>query len=270
MKKLKLILATLVILAIGAFIVLWLITGSMVKNAIESKGPVITGTPVTVESVSMFLPGGSGSISELVVSNPDDFKTAYAFHFGKIAINLDPASIFAEKVVINELTTISPDIMIEVKDLKLLAEEARTNLGRIYDHIEARSDEARKTGKGKRKVVIKKITLLDCRVHLASGRSNEPFKTLYIGDLEITGIGEKKGAVMATEAVRQICKSLMGAAMEKVIGEQSVLSKVKEEATDLGGKAKKEAGEAIDYIKEVWRKSVERHRAEQEEGTDEQ
>ena len=79
MKKLKRIIIVLMILALvaaGGLAWLYLSLGPVIKAGIEKFGPEITQTSITVESVEAWPLTGSGTIRNLVIGNPEGYKTA--------------------------------------------------------------------------------------------------------------------------------------------------------------------------------------------------
>ena len=84
---------------------------SIVKNAITTLGPEMTGVSVRVDDVAITLADGRGEIGGLVVGNPKGYQGPHAFKLGSILLALDAAADTKDVVVIRELTVEAPDIV---------------------------------------------------------------------------------------------------------------------------------------------------------------
>jgi hypothetical protein len=87
---------------------------SLVKSGIETYGSQITGTPVRVSSVKIELTSGRGTIRGLRIGNPEGFSSNDAFSLGEITLDLDPGSITAEPVIVEEVLIRAPVVHFEV------------------------------------------------------------------------------------------------------------------------------------------------------------
>src|SRR5579859_1237577 len=117
MKKLKKLLLILVILVI-VFIVAAVATvafclDGIVKEGVTTVAPKITQTTVTLDGVHISLMAGSVSLKNLVVGNPEGFKTPSAISLGKVALTVPPKSLLADKVVVKSIEIDSPEITFE-------------------------------------------------------------------------------------------------------------------------------------------------------------
>ena len=59
-----------------------------VKEAIETIGPKITKVDIKLNSVSLSLLSGSGSLKGLIVGNPQGYKTPHAISVGEASLAL--------------------------------------------------------------------------------------------------------------------------------------------------------------------------------------
>ena len=82
MKKALLILGTVLVMAVVALLVVRANLGGLIKKAVETVGPKITQTPMTIERVSLSPLSGSGSIKGFVLGNPEGYQSPFAIKFG--------------------------------------------------------------------------------------------------------------------------------------------------------------------------------------------
>lgn len=115
MKKTLLIIVVLVILAIaGGLYYMFTNLDMLVKQAIEKYGSQATQTAVRVDSVRIKLAEGSAAIGGLTVANPDRFSMPHAFVLGEIATRIDIKALTEEKIVIDEVRVLAPQVFYEV------------------------------------------------------------------------------------------------------------------------------------------------------------
>ncbi len=102
----------------------------VVEQAIETAGPVLTGTSVELDDVELSLFDGRGSVKGLVIGNPKGFKTHYAIRVREARVQLVPSSVLGDKIVIRDVRIDSPEINFERKD-------DTNNLERILEHLQS-------------------------------------------------------------------------------------------------------------------------------------
>jgi len=103
MKKLLIAVGVLVLLVVVAVVVVASQAGSLIKDGVESYGPDITGTSVTLSGVDVSLLSGSASINDLVIGNPKGFKSSEAFRVDEVSVKLDVGSLFSEQIRIEKI-----------------------------------------------------------------------------------------------------------------------------------------------------------------------
>jgi hypothetical protein len=120
----------IVAVLIGAFLAADLALDLLVEEAVETVGPVITGTSVELEDVDLSILDGRGSLQGLIIGNPPGFETKYAFRLREVRVHLVPMSLFGDKIVIREIRIDEPKVSFEQKD-------GNNNLERILRHIQS-------------------------------------------------------------------------------------------------------------------------------------
>jgi uncharacterized protein involved in outer membrane biogenesis len=130
MKKLLVrTLIVLIVLVLLAVLATHLFLDTAVKRGIETVGPKITKTDVKLNSIHISLLSGSGKIKGFVLGNPQGFKTPAAMNVGIANLAVEPRSLFADKVIVKDITVDGPEITFET-DLSLV------NLKKILSNIE--------------------------------------------------------------------------------------------------------------------------------------
>lgn len=130
----KKILLTLLILFVAAAVAIFVFGSKLlnegIKQGVETVGPKVTQTPVTLQSVDISVLSGKGSLQGLYVGNPDGFKCENIFELGQIDLEVDTKSLLSEKIIIKKIIIRDPAISYE-KGLK------GSNLKSLIANIEA-------------------------------------------------------------------------------------------------------------------------------------
>jgi hypothetical protein len=184
-----LVLALLVLAAGGALWWLYASRDAIIKRAIESYGPQVTGVSVKVGSVKLEPLDGRGAIRGLEVGNPKGFKAPRALSLGEMRLALDPASLAADVVHIREVSLEAPSITYE-------RGANGDNLSAIQRHIESYLP---KTAKGpERRFIIDHVQVRKARVSYGGAVDVD------VPDLQLRDLGRKAGGATAAEITREI------------------------------------------------------------------
>ena len=119
------LLAVIVLVILGAYFL-----DSMIKKGVETVGPKITQTKVTLTRAKVSPWSGRGELVGFVVGNPEGYKTPSALSLGLISLEVKPRSFMEDKIVIRSFIAQSPEITLE-GGLK------ENNLSEILDNVNA-------------------------------------------------------------------------------------------------------------------------------------
>ncbi len=131
MKKwiVRLFLVLVVLLVVAVFAVaLFLDAG--IKRGIEYVGPKVTKVDVKLNSVSLSLMSGSGKIKDLIVGNPEGYKSPSAISVGSATLAVNPGSLLSDKVIVKSINVSAPEITFETSDI------FNSNLKKIMNNID--------------------------------------------------------------------------------------------------------------------------------------
>ena len=132
MKAVKILVGLLVAaLAVVAVVVVLALQNinEIVKVAVETVGPEVIGTQVKLAEVDIKITEGRGELKGLSVANPAGYTQPFAFSLGEIALDIDPASVTKDVIVIDEILVSSAQIFAEYKDTK------NNNLQALLDNL---------------------------------------------------------------------------------------------------------------------------------------
>ncbi|MGJ8651719.1 MAG: hypothetical protein ACSHX8_00465 [Opitutaceae bacterium] len=207
----KKILLVLVLLAIAAVAVIYFAgTAALnkgIKLGVETVGPEVTQTPVTLADVNISLLSGKGTLQGLKVGNPEGFKSENIFSLGQIDIEVDKGSLMSDKIIINKIHIRQPEISYEKKITS-------SNLKKLLDNIEEftgpksdQPDEAPAKDDGASKqLVIKQLIIEEGKIFVgALGVGQE----VPLPRIEMNNIGESNGGANIAEVMDVVVTKIL-------------------------------------------------------------
>lgn len=202
----KKILLVLLLLFIGGLVAIYFVGASAlnkgVKAGIESVGPKVTQTSVTLDSVQLSPFSGSGTLKGLYVGNPEGYKSEHIFSLGQIDVSVDTGSVFSDTIVINKIHIKQPGISYE----KTLTS---SNLKELQKNIEAftgpKADQpaepaAENTAPAKR-LVIKELIIEDGTIFVGALGVGQ---TVPLPRIQMNNLGEEGQSANIAEVLDEV------------------------------------------------------------------
>jgi hypothetical protein len=208
-------LITALILFIAALCYLFLSLNTLVKKAVETVGPTITKTHVSLASANLSPFSGSGQLSGFVIANPEGFEGPYALKLGSIAVSIDKSTLLKETIVVNSIVIRNPAVA-------LIGTPFGNNLGKLLQNIKSGSsskskEEAPSSGTSK-KFIVKEVVISGAKVDVAASALDQKIQqTLPIPDITLRNIGSNGSGVSARDLAIQIITPLINAAAREGI-----------------------------------------------------
>lgn len=253
-KVLKIVGLVLVALVVVVIIVLATSLNSIIHTGVEKAVPAVIQVPVTLEKVDISLLSGRGEIRELVIGNPEGFKTPHAIRIGMFKIDLDPKSVLTDTIVINEILIESPEITFEF-GLR------GSNLGKIQENAKQASAKKEPEGETKpepkpesepkkpaKKVIITKVAITGGMIKLSSPLMQGISAPIPLPPIELHDIGKDEGGASLADTIQKIIGAILGGATEGVKQSGKLIGKGAEKAGDAavaGATAVADAGQAV-------------------------
>lgn len=196
------------IIAIGAgFLILTFTIDSIVSSNIEEIGSEMTGTPVTVDGVSISPFSGSGTITGFRVANPEGYSQDYAIEMENFTIEMEPFSIFSDEILVNEITITNASVFVEQK----LPEN---NIREIMSHInsipEGETSDAR--------LIIEHFVLENGTANLYTEAGGERSASVDISRIELNDLGRESEMETVEAVIKQIAEEVAGESLEAAAG----------------------------------------------------
>jgi uncharacterized protein involved in outer membrane biogenesis len=239
-KFLLRVVAVLVILIVVAVIVGGFFLGTIVKKGMETVGPKIAQVAIKVEKVDLSLMTGSAGVKNLVVGNPEGYKTPQAISVGSAAVEINPLSVLSDKIVIRSVRVEAPEITFEGNPF------SGNNLGAIMKNVnaatkgsDAKSANASKpAGQGGKKLEVDSFVVAGAKVHVSLTGMSGKEMNLVLPDIRLNDLGKGKDGITAADLTRRVLDAITTATIKAVA----------DSATDIGKGTTKAVGESVNKI----------------------
>ncbi|MGB0371184.1 MAG: hypothetical protein ACPGN3_07500 [Opitutales bacterium] len=219
MKKILIGLAVLFVVGVTVVVIAAsMFVGSVIKEGVNTLGPEITQTELSVEGVSVSPFTGGGSIKGLLLGNPEGFDGEQAMSLEKLDVAVDLGTLFSgEAIRIKKIHLKAPSFAYE-KSLR------SSNIAEIQKNIEEfgaqftaaeegdpaieqpASEETASTSEFPIKVIIDEVIVEGGTVGLtlAGQTISVPIPTIKLSE-----IGEAQGGIGPDEAALEILNALV-------------------------------------------------------------
>lgn len=200
------LLGALVLVVVVLLVLAVVFAGSIIKTSIEQVGSKVTQCDIKVRNVDLSLIGGKLTVDDLVVGNPDGFKTENAFRLSKVHVSLLPLSLVGSKIKVNDIQIIGPEITYEIAPLSMVS-----NIGAIQKNVQSflpsGSEEKEKT-EGKA-LQIDHLVVKDGVIKLSATFAGGKVIDVPLPAIELNGIG-KDSDMTGTEVSAQVLDQALG------------------------------------------------------------
>ena len=228
-------------LAVGvlAIIVIGVVTvgfflGDVIKAGMETIGPKVTQTTLTVSSVHVGILTGSGGVNDLVLGNPDEYKAKApnAISVGKAVVSVSPMSVLSDKIIIKSVEVRSPEITFEGNPF------GANNLTKILDNVNAfvggstpkpaDTNAPASTGAPKpaKKLEVDDFLITGAKVHFNGA-------TLPLPDIHFSDLGKGPDGITAGDLIKKVMGEITTATVKAVV------TSVGDAGKAIGGEASK-------------------------------
>lgn len=231
-SRIALVAGALVLVIVVAAVVVLGRLGRLIEHGVETAGPKITGTEVTLGSARVSIFDGTGALKRLRIGNPEGFTADEAFDLGEIAIAIDVKSVTGDVIRVRSIVVQAPKLVAEFDAA------GRNNLNRIMDNVRASRGAARTPkdagGDGGKPVrlIIDEFRFEGAEVH-ALAPAFDLDKQLKLGPIVLKNLGAKQGGAAAADLANQVLRPIIEAAVQAALKEYLAAQRDR-----LGDKAK--------------------------------
>ena len=245
----------LVILIVIAVVAVGLSLDGIVKRAVITVGPKLTGVDVKLEGVHLSVFSGSGTIKGLAVGNPQGFKSPQSISVGSATLALKPTSVFSDKIIIRKIEVVAPEITLEVglggNNLgKILANVNAATGGGSASNAAPASPQPESAGK---KLQVDDFLISGAKVHASVTQLTGSDQTVTIPDIHFTDLGKGPEGITSGELLRVVLPVLEREAVKAASTKWPELDK---SLKDLSSSLNKSAGGAISNLTQSLEKTT--------------
>jgi len=199
------VVAVIVVALVGVVASIFIFSGSIIKQTVETLGPKMTQTSVKLDNVDLSLTSGEGRMSGLVVGNPTGFTTPTSMKLGEIGVKVDTSTVTKDTIVIREVLIRAPEITYEYGS-------GGDNITAIKKNVDSYmgpgSGSAAKKSSGDepgKKLIIESLRIQDGKVTAAAmgQQVNAALPAIQLRD-----IGKKSNGATVAEVVEQVLAAL--------------------------------------------------------------
>ena len=209
MKALKIIGILIVVLIIALFVVI-LNLGKIVKTGINTVVPQVTKCEAHVEDVNFNVFGGKFEIKNLVIKNPEGYKTDHAFALGHIFVNVNMGSLMSDVIEIDQVLIDAPEITYEVglgnSNLNTILENVNSSLPSSDEEKKEEKEEKKEGGK---KVVVNLVKVTNGKIGVSAKIAGGMEAPIVLPDIEIKDLGKKEGGISMVQAAAITLKTTL-------------------------------------------------------------
>lgn len=208
--------AVLALVVIAAVVVLGQL-GRLIEHGVETAGPRITGTDVSLGSAHVSIFDGEGSLNRLHVGNPDGFTSKRAFDLGEIAIVVDTKSVASDVIRISSIVVDGPELVAEFDA------GGRSNLNLILEHAKSVSRSTKGAAKSEAsaeetKLIVDEFRFVGAQVQVLAPSLGLD-KSLKLNPVVLKGLGAKQGGAAAADIAAQVMRPVVEAALQAAMQE---------------------------------------------------
>ena len=209
MKALKIIGILVVVLIIALFAII-LNLGKIVKTGINTVVPQVTKCEAHVEDVNFNVFGGKFEIKNLVIKNPEGYKTDQAFSLGHIFVNVKMGSLMSDVIEIDQVLIDAPEITYEVglgnSNLNTILENVNSSLPSSDEEKKEEKEEKKEGGK---KVVVNLVKVTNGKIGVSAKIAGGMEAPIVLPDIEIKDLGKKEGGISMVQAAAITLKTTL-------------------------------------------------------------
>ena len=215
MKVLRIV-AIIAIILIVAVVIAIMNLGSIVKTGINTVVPQVTKCEAHVDDVSFNVFGGKFSITNLVIKNPEGYKTPQAFALGHIFVKVKMGTLFSDIIEIDQVLIDAPEITYEVglgnSNLNTIMENVNSSLPASDD--EEKKEEKPKDDKEGKKVIVNLVKVTNGKIGISAKIAGGMEAPIALPDIEIKDLGKKEGGISTIQAAALVLKTTLTSIFE--------------------------------------------------------
>ncbi|HVU08787.1 MAG TPA: AsmA family protein [Verrucomicrobiae bacterium] len=207
----------LLVVVVAVAIVVSLMLGPVVKKAVETVGPQMTKTTVTLDDINLSLLTGSAMIKGFTIGNPQGYKATNAISVDEVSVGVNPLTVFSEKIVLRSIHVKSPEITFEGDPF------SGNNLTQIDDNLKSASKNQKSTpsqtnqvvqsAKPAKKFEVDDFLLTGAKIHINYAGQE---MAVDLPDVHLTNLGTESDGLTSAEVSKRVLDAIIAATIKAV------------------------------------------------------
>lgn len=184
--------------------------GTMIKTGVNTYGPKITQTDMSIGDVKVSLLSGEATLQSFLMGNPQGFTSPEVIEEGSIFVNVDEKSITADTLVIDRIEVLKPRITYEKIKGTDNFQTILNNVKELTAKLGSKQPDDKETEKssGGKKMVIKDFVIKDAEINLVASLLGSRTISAPMPDIHLKNVGQKEGGSSPAEAFEEIFSQL--------------------------------------------------------------
>ena len=231
MKALKIILGLIVAVVIIVTIVVVLVLKNLdgiIKTVVETVGTDVTQVSVTLDTVSTELREGRIELHSLTIANPKGFDGPYLFDMDQVALQVEPASLAGNVIVVNEVLVDGAKISAELKGQTTNLQALEKNIAQSSSGSTAEptteTNESAKEGADVR-LMVEKFSFVNSNLQLKTDQWGD--RTVKMPNIVLNDLGDKSSGLTPEQLSELVISRLSQNVQKAVEGEIKNMAKDK-------------------------------------------
>ena len=201
---------------------------AIIKSAVESEGPKVTGTEVLLNAVdiNIGLESAGGELKLFSIANPVGFAQPRVFSAETIRVAVDPTSLVGDVIVMKDITFEGIHFYAEQKGLTTNLQALQKNLDTFVGastSAPAQSDEP--VGEADVRLMVENLKFADSGLHLTTEKYGS--FDLKLPSFELSDLGDKKVGLSPAQLGNAIMQPLVKRAKKQA--EKALKERAKDE-----------------------------------------
>jgi len=228
----------LVVVVILAVLAGGLFLDGAIKKGVETFGPKLTKVDIKLQSVSLSLFSGAGTIKGLVVGNPEGYRTPSAISVGTATLALKPGSLLSDKIVITSINVQGPEITFETE-----LNVNHNNLNQILANVQGaaggggqetakptepaqpKEQAPPKAAKPAKKLEVDEFVISGAKVHVSVTTLSGQAAMIPLPDIHLPAMGTGPDGITPAELTEIVLGAIEKGAAQAASGAVSDISK---------------------------------------------
>lgn len=212
MKKFIIILSSIIAILIAAMVGIYFMLNTIILEGVKTIGPTIIHTKVYLDKVDISIFSGKGILYNFALSNPKDSKLPYLFKVKKFYIDVQPASILKNEIIINKILIESPYISYEIQGATSNIQNFQQKIYKKntfqekISNTENRKNKTTGGDKDQKSVFIKNFIIKNAKVEIYIPKLQQK-RIVVIDKIHLTNLGGKNQT--PTQVIEKITNEII-------------------------------------------------------------